>query len=332
MEKWFSVPRFSLSTMDIEVHPYDGDDAEWDRFVSEDSRNGTIFNLRKFLAYHPPDRFDDHSLLFRDWKGRLKAVLPAAIVDGVLVSHPGASYGGLVLGRNAILKNVYEAIGLLKNHAENFNLKAIELRPPPTVFQKWPCEDLDYALWRHGFKVVRMPLTSVADLRDPLPMADSTKRSIRKAGECLVVKQLEAWPHWAWFWRILRQNLHERHDAQPTHNLWEMLELKSLFPEAINLWGAFMDDLLVAGMVTFDCNGEALLAFYYATDYEYQKLRPLNLVIDRVMWWAKEAGYKWLNHGISTEEGGKVANWGLFRFKEGFGASGVVRRHWRLEL
>ena len=34
----------------------------WDEFV-ESSNNGTLFHTRKFLNYHPEDRFLDHSLI-----------------------------------------------------------------------------------------------------------------------------------------------------------------------------------------------------------------------------------------------------------------------------
>ena len=50
------------------------------------------------------------------------------------------------------------------------------------------------------------------------------------------------------------------------------------------------------------------------------------------MQWGHEHGYRYLNLGISTEDGGRVINWGLFRFKEGFGARGVVRKYYRLEI
>ena len=35
--------------------------AAWDSFVLE-ANNGTLFHLRKFLSYHPEDRFKDHSV------------------------------------------------------------------------------------------------------------------------------------------------------------------------------------------------------------------------------------------------------------------------------
>ena len=39
------------------------DEKAWDNFV-EQSSNGTLFHKRKFLNYHPPNRFIDHSLIF----------------------------------------------------------------------------------------------------------------------------------------------------------------------------------------------------------------------------------------------------------------------------
>ena len=39
------------------------DEKVWDAFVAS-SNNGTLFHTRKFLSYHPKDRFLDHSLVF----------------------------------------------------------------------------------------------------------------------------------------------------------------------------------------------------------------------------------------------------------------------------
>ena len=50
--------------------------ATWDSFVLE-ANNGTLFHLRKFLSYHPEDRFKDHSLEIYK-KNTLLSVFPAA--------------------------------------------------------------------------------------------------------------------------------------------------------------------------------------------------------------------------------------------------------------
>ena len=72
--------------------------AEWDQYV-QTSDNGTIFHERKFIGYHPPDLFIDHSLIFRA-KNKIIALLPAVEKQRnkkkYLISHEGASYGGFV--------------------------------------------------------------------------------------------------------------------------------------------------------------------------------------------------------------------------------------------
>ena len=82
------------------LHQYiNQNESRWDQFVSS-GNNGTLFHLRKFLNYHPQDRFQDHSILIEK-KQKLFSVLPAAelIVDGkrILVSHPGSTVGSFVI-------------------------------------------------------------------------------------------------------------------------------------------------------------------------------------------------------------------------------------------
>ena len=52
--------------------------AQWDLFV-RNANNGTLFHLRRFINYHPKDRFEDYSLEFYK-NNHLFAVLPAAKV------------------------------------------------------------------------------------------------------------------------------------------------------------------------------------------------------------------------------------------------------------
>lgn len=74
---------------------------KWDKFISEESCNGTFLQSRRFLDYHPKDRFEDSSLMFMNGE-TIIAVLPANIVtepQKVLFSHQGSTFGGLVIGK-----------------------------------------------------------------------------------------------------------------------------------------------------------------------------------------------------------------------------------------
>jgi hypothetical protein len=59
----------------VHVEQYTADrEEEWNDFV-RDSKNGTFLFDRRYVEYHG-DRFADFSLLVRDDRGRLIALLP----------------------------------------------------------------------------------------------------------------------------------------------------------------------------------------------------------------------------------------------------------------
>ncbi len=66
----------------------------WDNFVKS-SNNGTIFHLREFLNYHQSRQFNDCSFIFKE-KDKIQGLFSGAIVNNILHSHPGASFGGFV--------------------------------------------------------------------------------------------------------------------------------------------------------------------------------------------------------------------------------------------
>ena len=90
---------------------------QWEAFIG-DSNNGTLFHRRKFLNYHPKDRFEDHSLMAYK-KDKLLSIFPAAvnIEDGkrLLISHPGASMGSFVVPVNLSIADAMELAKILVN-------------------------------------------------------------------------------------------------------------------------------------------------------------------------------------------------------------------------
>lgn len=313
--------------------------ASWDEFV-ESSRNGTIFHTQLFISYHPPSRFEDCSLIFTS-KNRMRALFPAAIrqsEDGkrVLFSHPGTTYGGLVIPMQMGLSEVTQLVEELLSFAGEMGLDAVQMRLSPTAFHKYPCQELDFVLPRLGFQMIDIELSSavslVSDQEQLWKMFRSdTARSIRKAinEERLTVRISEDWKE---YWQILEDNLDARHQTTPTHSLEEIQRLKQLFPERVFLQAGYLEEKMTAGAVVFLCNEKALHTFYMAQDYDNQHLRALNLVLYRIMQWGQERRCGYLNLGISTEDSGRSVNWGLFHFKEGFGARGVARRLYRKEI
>ena len=301
---------------------------QWDDFVAQ-ANNGTIFHSRKFLNYHPADRFEDHSLIFRKEK-RMIAVFPATVRyehhRRILTSHRGSSYGGLVTRFNLAIRDAFRMVEVLQEYAAENGFQGIDMTPPPLIYYLRPSNYIDFALMKNGFGYRKREISSVIPLTfsedDILPTFSSeSRRAVRRAVK-LGVRVRESDDYEA-FYKILKRNLKMRHNVQPTHSLNELLLLKKIFPEHIKLFGAYVGDELVAGVVIFICNERVVLAFYISHNEDRQQYRGVNYLFYEIIKWAIQNKFGYLDFGIFTVD--MDPNWGLGRFKESFGAQGVFR-------
>ncbi len=315
--------------MNIDVVRFTPKDAmAWDEFVWS-ANNGTIFHTRRFLNYHPPDRFKDHSLCFFKG-GRRLAVFPAVdYQDGnqrVLISHRGASYGGLVVRDSLGIRDSFRLVEALLHHAQNEGFDAVDITPPPQIYFHRPSNYIDFALVQNGFQYRKREISSVIPLDFPTEKIlhtfnESSRRAVRRGKKLgVIVHESE---DYAEFYEILKKNLALRHNVRPTHTLDELLHLKKIYPERIRLFGAYHLNRMVAGVVIFICNPRVVLAFYISHDEAFQQYRGVNVLFYEIIYWAISQGYAFLDFGIFTVN--EDPNWGLAHFKESFGAQGVFR-------
>ncbi len=301
---------------------------EWDVFV-EKSNNGTMFSLRTFLNYHPAERFVDHSLMFYK-AGRLLAVLPAAFRPAdeqkILRSHAGASYGGIIVKPDTSLRDTERIIKTLLEYAGKSAIAGIEMTVPPLVYLQRPSNYYEFLLYQHGFRYRKRELTAVCKLHHDAECALSqftaeSRRAVRRATKLAVeVKWSE---DYAAFYKILASNLQLRHGVTPTHSLQELLWLADHFPEKVHLLASFAEGRMCAGVVFFDACPRTTLAFYISHNPDYQKFRPLNILFYEAFQYYAAKGFEYFDFGTFTNN--MEVNWGLSRFKEGYGTQGVFR-------
>lgn len=322
--------------MTITTQPYQNSDTDrWDQFV-ETANNGTLFHLRKFLQYHPEDRFSDHSLLFME-DDKLLAILPAAerIVEGKkhLISHPGASYGGFVFEDKLSIQACMDLALTLKAHAKAVKINNITMTLPPIIYNQRLTNYMEFALTHHGFNLPRREISSVLYLEDTAAdtvakFSSSSQRAVKKALQSgITVKTSHDFET---FYPILEHNLESRHNVKPTHTLPELQRLGELFPDDIYLLGAYKGDQLIAGIVVFNANKRVQLAFYISHDQRYQQHRPVNLLFHELVHKGVDEGFRYLDFGIFTVN--MEPNLGLARFKESFGAGGIFRDTMTLDI
>ena len=304
------------------------DTKTWELFVSQNNK-GTLFHTRRFLNYHPEGRFKDHSLMFFE-KGKMVALFPAAEITNhnrkILVSHPGASFGSFVTSENISFRNTMELVKTLKSYASEHDFNGVRTTLPPAIYRYQPSNYLDFSLLKNGFTYYRREISSILLLEKSIDKTlarfrPSHRQAVRKAQRYGI--QIRESDDFANFYRMLKKNLKIRHGVEPTHTLEELCLLNDLFPDQVVLHSAILDNKMIAGVVNFIVNPKIILAFYISHDEHFQESRPLNLLFSSIFEWAIQKGIHAFDFGIFTVK--EEPNFGLARFKENFGASGIFR-------
>ncbi len=315
---------------------------EWDRFIKR-ATQGNFFHSQKFFDYHPKDRFDHRHLVFRK-KGHIVAVWPGAFrdEDGLKswTSHPGSSYGGLIIRDDIDLINVHRLLLDLINVAKSNGIERLRCTIPPLIYHRRSSDMVEFAMRRTGFKYLKQDYTQAIDLtnlpiseRQLIKLYDSkTRTAIRKAqregvkirhnlplnGETLDQ-----------YYDILFEN-RKGLGVTPTHTKEELQKLSELAPKQLEMSMAYYDGKPIAGILNFICNEHVMLEFYIAHRDEAQFLRPSVLLVHDSILHAAERGFTWYDFGISTEPNNQVT-WGLASFKENFSMQGFFRNMLCLE-
>lgn len=314
--------------MSVDIFRYTKKDEKWwDEYVWQ-ADNGNLFHTRKFLSYHPKDRFKDHSLILKK-KNSIKAILPAVELimgkEKVLFSHRGASYGGIVY-KNLGISNAFDYVKALKSYASEHKFDKIIITHAPVIYMEKYSNYLDFAMLEQGFHYTRREISSIIQLPgasvDPLRLfkpeaRTATRKSAKQNVEVRICDDFDD------YYKILKKNLKLRHDVTPTHSLDELKKLVELFPDRIKLWGAYLQDKMIAGVVNFKVMEEVILAFYISDNKDFQEFRSLNLLFYEIFKWCQLENIRFYDFGIFTVN--MDPNWGLAKFKEGFGARGLFR-------
>lgn len=296
----------------------------WDDFVSR-SNNGVFLFYRDYMDYHS-DRFKDHSLMFYH-NGRLVALLPANELDGVLYSHGGLTFGGMITsGMNMPL--MLEIFRTLKKDCADQGFSKIIYKSIPFIYHSTPTDYDLFALFQNEAKLIGRNLSSCIYLSEKRKFDAKRKEAVTKAKRSgLEVKQSYDFKG---FMKMVDQVVTEKHDAKPVHSSEEMDLLAKRFPNNIKLFCSYKDDVVLAGCLIYESKNVAH-GQYAANSAEGRKLGAQDIIIDYLIndYYSKK---KYFDFGISTLNLGKDLNAGLISHKESFGASAIVYDFYELPL
>ncbi|MDO5155658.1 MAG: GNAT family N-acetyltransferase, partial [Eubacteriales bacterium] len=139
------------------IYYRDADEKKWDEFVESKSMNGTFLQTRRFLNYHPKERFKDCSLFIYDEKKRLVAVCPACdtFVDEkrTFFSHMGSTFGGIVIDKKFYrTEMIIRILEELKSFLKEQGFLQIYLKMTSDIFSIENGDLFQYAFYYEGFK------------------------------------------------------------------------------------------------------------------------------------------------------------------------------------
>lgn len=312
------------SPISYRITPWSQDrSAEWDHFVMEEAGNGTLFQTRLFLSYHPTDRFKDLSVMVYN-EDRLICVVPTAAVEERPMSHPGTSCGGPVIHREWwSSEKLFSLLEFLSHHyGPQWGVRIAE----PSFSKIDPAP----LLWFFGNRLQdHAELSSVIDLNLPDPIENilqvKRQNSIRRIKErglsfCKATSEDE----WREFHRVLTENL-AHHQTKPLHSIEELFKLDQLLKGREQLWLALSsENAVIAGAWVIDATPHCHHVQYIARSKEAPHSTVEALLVE-VMRDSKKRGAHHLSLGISTEKRGRYLNQGLLSFKEQLGARAELR-------
>jgi hypothetical protein len=278
------------------------------------------------MEYHS-DRFQDFSLVFYD-KEKLLAVLPANLKDGILISHEGLTFGGVVADGEMKMPLMLDLFEKLKIFLKAINISRVIYKAIPHIYHRIPSEEDLYALFLHEARLVRRDISSAINLEDKLPFREIRRRQVSQAKRSgLEVRHVTDYET---FRALLAENLRKKYGKQPVHTAAEMRLLAEKFPENIKLFAAFRSGDMLGGVLVYESRTVAHAQYIAASD-EGKELGALDLILS-VLIEMYSSSKKYFDFGISSEKNGRYLNIGLIQNKESFGARAIAYDFYEWEL
>lgn len=325
--------------MSIEIKQYQPSNRNaWNDFI-KNSINGTIYHSLDFLDYHPKNKFSQHHLLFYK-KSNLIGVLPLAIFkeNGLKIAKSpyGASVGGIV---HKIVKidDALEIAKLLTDYLKKIKIARLYYTLPPFIYYKQIGHEIEFALMKQGAKIINRDLTSVISVAgkniEEIFQTSFEKRArtaVRKAQKLNIqIKWADHLQNLEDFYRVILESK-AKFKTKPTHTLEELRRIEQLCPGALKMILAYYQDRLVAGEIYLICNEQTIDSHYSCLKEKFAYLNSVNLLKYEFLKWAIKNNFKYVDYGTSSSQ--MEPQLGIFTFKESFGAVGIFRDTYQLDL
>jgi len=321
---------------EISIIPYtESYEEKWDKFVLYQSVNGTILQTRKFLNYHPQDRFVDSSLMVM--KGsKIIGVIPANLGitrnRKVMYSHEGSTFGGIIIEKSNIKVSVLEKIyTMIDQYCLENCINVIHFKMPSSLYSRKDSEMLDYMFFNHRYTCSLEVgyYINFQDYKDDIisNYSSSVRRHYKAAkNNGLFFRELMGREGISLFYGVLLDN-YKKFGTTPVHSLIDLYSLKEVnLKDNVRFFGVFNETTIVASSMVFCFERKVFHTQYLASLSSYSHLYVNEFLYTSLIKQAKEENYPYLSFGTVTLEGGIKLNYNLAQYKEQYGTDQYVNR------
>ena len=293
----------------------------WDGFVATTKNRSFLFQ-RDYMDYHR-GRFQDHSLLFH-LGGKLRACLPAHVVQGKLCSHQGLTFGGLLMCRDIRLGQLKAIAVALRDHLRREGLSHLDYRPMPHPYHEIPAEEDIVALAAEGAALSdarAVPFARAGNMR----LSRDRLRDLRDKGLAdLLVRRSE---DVRGFMRYCAEHRARRFNSTLVHSADEMVLLAARFPDNIQHYVIERAGEILGGTILYR-HGNCAKVQYSAPASAAVDDGVMTHLYCRLLDDMLPAGH-WVDFGHSHDFDGNH-NAGVHQFKESLGARTVLLARYSL--
>lgn len=266
----------------------------------------------------------DRIIRLVDESGEPVIGLVAGIKDGILKSPFSAPFGGFHFRKeNIYISEIDSFIQMLSDYAASLSLNRIEIITPPDIYHMTFNAKVVNSLIRHGYKSNLPDITNWIDLEmfNGVFSQKNSREYYRQAQRNnLVFSMGHNERDKAGIYNLICENRSKF--GRPVYmTLDNILSTGEIWP--VEFFKVESEKNIVASAIFYRNHNDICYAVYWGDNDEGRPLRAMDFLLLNLFTFYREAGFRYMDLGISTENG--IPNEGLLRFKESHEALSSLR-------
>jgi hypothetical protein len=251
--------------------------------------------------------------------------LVAGVRDGILKSPFSAPFGGFHFrNENIYISEIDRYLTSLKEFVTSYPLRGVEITLPPNIYHESFNAKVISSLIRIGFHPEIPEITNwvnIDQFGNEFKQKNSREYYRQALRNELSFAIADKHTDKMEIYELIRQN-RVRFDRPIYMTMEDIMQMSQIWPVDFFMVNN-RDGLLTASAIFYRCHPGICYAVFWGDNETGRPLRAMDYLAYQLWNYYKDMGYKYIDLGISTEQG--IPNEGLLRFKESHDAFSSLR-------